>query len=192
MTIIIGFRDEMGTTIGTDSLYTWEDGFVKPQGHKFISLPSEYIDKVLVAASGQEKFSQVFERVVRDTPKLLSFSDRYGVMKLASKLFAEVGKLGVGDAENNNLPEHDLGFVLASVNSKNLWTIDTDYSVGEHEHYVCMGSGYAIAESAILALTLPEVSSLSTNDLVLGALVVTCTLHPYCGGLANIRRVEDA
>jgi len=111
-------------------------------------------------------------------------------MKLASKLFLEAGKLGIGDAENNTLPEHDLGFVLASTNSKKLWTIDSDYSVGEHEHYVCMGSGYSLAESAILALTLPEVSKLSTNDLVLGALVVTCTLHPYCGGLANIRRVK--
>jgi len=69
MTIIIGFTDDTGTTIGTDSLYTWEDGFVKPQGHKFISLPSEYMDKVLVAASGQQKFSQAFERADRDTPK---------------------------------------------------------------------------------------------------------------------------
>ena len=62
MTIIVGMIDETGATIGTDSLYTWEEGFAKPQGHKFIQLPSEYEDRIIVASSGQEKFSQIFER----------------------------------------------------------------------------------------------------------------------------------
>ena len=154
MTIIVGMLDEKQVVIGTDSLYTWEEGFVKPHGSKFVPMPKEFDGKVIVASSGQEKFSQIFERIAKEIPKLLNFTDRYSLMKLAEKIRTTAADMGVGDAEDNNLPEHDLGFLIASKNTKKLWTIDSDYSVGEYDNYVCVGSGYIVAESAILALTL--------------------------------------
>ena len=195
MTIIVAMIDETGATIGTDSLYTWEEGFAKSQGHKFIQLPSECEGRVIVASAGQEKFSQIFERMARDAPKLLEFSDRYGLMKLAGKLFAEVGKLGVGDAEDNNLPDHDLGFVIATATSKKIWTIDADYSVGEHDQYLCIGSGYILAESAMKTLTCPDLNihwgdKPNTARMVRLVVDITSSLHPYCGGGTHIRQIK--
>lgn len=185
MTILIGTIDRGVAYIGSDSLWTWDEGFVRESNvSKFIDLHN---DSVLIATSGQDKFTQILERLIEREPELLNFTDRRSLMDLVDALHRDVAKAGVGDSDNNQLPDHDMGFVIASKKTGKIWVIESDYSIGEYDDYVCTGSGAFLGESAMRALRKSGVRGLKSVEL---AISTVNELHPYCGGKIEIRRID--
>jgi ATP-dependent protease HslVU (ClpYQ) peptidase subunit len=192
MTILIGAIHNGKAYIGTDSLWTWDEGFVREHTKgKFIDLQVEPApqNKILIATAGQDKFTQLLEKVLQTYPDLINFTNRRGLIKLVEELHKEAKASGVGDADNNQLPDHDLSFVIATSASSKLWVIESDYGVTSFDDYVCVGSGQVIGEGAMKALSK---SGIFGDGAVQIALEVVCELHPYCGGALEIRELDLA
>jgi ATP-dependent protease HslVU (ClpYQ) peptidase subunit len=188
MTILIGAIHDGKAYVGADTLWTWSDNFVRSHStSKFITLPVQGRHQVLIATAGQDKFTQILERVLLSKPELLNFADRKGLVKLVDELHKEVKQAGVGDSENNQLPDHDLGFIMVSSASDKIWVIESDYGILEFEDYVCAGSGAYLGEAAMKALSK---SGIFGGGAVHLALESVCELHPYCGGNIEIKEVE--
>ena len=187
MTILIGAIANGKAYVGADTLWTWDDNFVR-QHHisKFVEPPSEGRYNVLIATAGQDKFTQILEKVLSDNPTLINIHNRASVVALVDTLHLAIKAAGIGDADNNQLPEHDLGFLIASSGSDSLWVIESDYSIMEFKDYVCSGSGAYLGEAAMRAMTKAGVVG---GDAVLIALETVCDLHPYCGGDVDIREI---
>ena len=185
MTILIGAIHNGYAYVGADSLWTWDDQFVRESKvSKFIQLDD---DKVLIATSGQDKFTQIFERVIETDPELLNFNDRRSLRDLVDALHKEVHKAGVGDSDNNQLPDHDLGFLLVSKLTNKIWVIESDYSIGEFDDFVCAGSGAFLGEGAMRALAKVGIFG---KDAVKLAIETVNELHPYCGGKIEIKKIK--
>lgn len=178
MTVLVGAVSEGVIHIGTDKLVTWSEDYCRPQaGGKFI-----YQDEDLVIAdSGTVRISQTFENLVTDPSNkhLLNIEDIKSVEKLANILYDELKDLGVGVANNNEMPSHEFGFLLASGQTGKLYTINNDYAVEEWDSYVSMGSGSVIAEAAMFALLKAGVIERKAVQI---ALETACARHPFCGG----------
>lgn len=188
MTIGIGAITKNSITVGTDSLWAYSDDFVRElKTSKFIEVPAKYKNKLLIATSGQDKFTQIFEKLLKNEEHLLDFKDRSGFIELVDALQAEVTKYGIGDAEANSLPDHDLGFLVASVNTKSLWTVESDYGINEFDDYACIGSGTFLGESAMHALNLAGITGKKAIEI---AIRTTSSLHPMCGGRAEVREIS--
>lgn len=188
MTILIGAIHNGKAYLGADTLWTWDENFVREHHtSKFVDLPADSAHKVLIATSGQDKFTQILEQVLIEKPQLISFTNRRGVLQLVAELQKEIRRAGIGDAEHNQLPEHDLGFIIASSASDSIWVVESDYGVTEFKDYVCAGSGGQLGEAAMKALTKAEVFGATA---VQRALETVCELHPYCGGKVEIREIE--
>jgi len=190
MTILIGAIHKGKAYIGADSLWTWDDNFVREHNtSKFIELDPELTtrNKILIATAGQDKFTQLLEKVLQIQPNLINFSDRRGLIKLVEELHKEAKASGVGDSDNNQLPDHDMQFLLATSASNNLWVIESDYGVTSFDDYVCLGSGQIIGEGAMRALSK---SGILGEGAVQIALQSVCDLSPYCGGELDIREIE--
>ena len=188
MTILIGAIHNGKAYIGADTLWTWDDSFVRKHTTKFvdIDITPAPANEVIIATAGQDKFTQLLEKVLRDHPNLINFNDRRGVVKLVDEIQKEARNSGVGDAENNQLPDHDLGFLIATSASEKLWVIESDYGVIGFDDHVCVGSGAHLGESAMLSLAK---SGIFGDGAVHIALETVCELHPYCGGDIEIREV---
>ncbi len=188
MTIIIGAIHNGKAYIGADTLWTWDENFVREHTtSKFIEMPVESRYRVLIATAGQDKFTQILERVLLNNPQLINFSDRKGVIKLIDELHKEVKNAGIGDADNNQLPDHDLGFIIVSSASDKIWVVESDYGILEFEDHVCVGSGAYLGEAAMRAMAK---SGIFGDGAVQIALETVCDLHPYCGGTLEIKEVE--
>jgi ATP-dependent protease HslVU (ClpYQ) peptidase subunit len=188
MTILIGAIHDGKAYIGADTLWTWSDNFVRSHStSKFIALPVEGNNNILIATAGQDKFTQILERVLLNRPELLDFADRKGIIKLIDELHKEVKQAGVGDSENNQLPDHDLGFVMVSSASDKIWVVESDYGILEFNDYVCAGSGAYLGEAAMKALSK---SGIFGGGAVQLALETVCELHPYCGGDTEIKEID--
>tara|TARA_B100000614_G_C14329217_1_gene403935 strand:- start:75 stop:674 length:600 start_codon:yes stop_codon:yes gene_type:complete len=187
MTILIGAIANGKAFVGADTLWTWDDNFVR-QHHisKFVEPPVEGRYEVLIATAGQDKFTQILEKVLLEHPTLINIHDRASVVALVDTLHSAVKAAGIGDADNNQLPEHDLGFLIASSGSDSLWVIESDYSIMEFKDYVCSGSGGYLGESAMRAMSKAGIFG---DGAVQIALETVCDLHPYCGGDIDIREV---
>lgn len=185
MTIIIGTLSNNKVYIGADTLYTWERSFVREcKTSKFLDTG---IPDLLVAGSGQDKFSQVFTKVIQSHPELAQFKNRDQLEELVSKLYDKVEELGVGDAEHNELPEHDMSFMLANKATKRIWVLESDYSIFEFDDHACIGSGYAMGEAAMKVLS--KVNVVGEEALKL-AIATVNQIHPYCGGAVEIREIS--
>ena len=190
MTILIGAIHNGKAYIGADSLWTWDDNFVREHTtSKFIDLRVEPAprNKILIATAGQDKFTQLLEKVLQTHPNLINFADRRGLIKLVEELHKEAKISGVGDADNNQLPDHDLTFLIATSASNKLWVVESDYGVTSFDDYVCVGSGQFLGEGAMMALSK---SGIFGDGAVHIALESVCELHPYCGGAIEIREIE--
>lgn len=188
MTIGIGAITKKSIIIGTDSLWTFNEEFVREhKTSKFLEIPPKYKSKVVIASSGQDRFTQIFERMLRDSPDLLDIKDKFSVADLVNSLQAEITKNGIGEAGTNELPEHNLGFLLASANTGTLWAIESDYGVIEFDDYVGIGSGAYLGESAMLALSKAKITG---RDAIKLALETVIELHPYCGGRIEIKEIS--
>lgn len=185
MTIIIGAIHQGHIYVGTDSLWTWDEHFVRV--HKTSKFAEFSDDNVLVATSGHDKFTLILEKAIRAEPELLEFKDKKGVLQLVDAVHELAQKHGVGEPETNSLPNHDLGFLLASTNSNRLWAVESDYGVTEFEDYVCMGSGAFLGESAMRALSKQGIHG---EAAVRTAIESVNELHPYCGGPIEIRTLK--
>lgn len=188
MTICIASITKNSLTVGTDSLWSWGEDFVRDhKTSKFVELPDKYKSKLLIATAGQDKFTQIFEKLLRFEESLLDFKNRTGLIDLVEALQAEIVKHGIGEPEANALPEHDLEFLIASANTKSLWTIGSDYAINEFDDFICIGSGTFLGESAMHALNLVNVVG---KRAVETALRTTMALHPMCGGREEIREIS--
>lgn len=187
MTIAIGTITLTSIIVGTDSLIMWDDNFVRDhKTSKFLELPAKFKNKLLIATAGQDKFTQIFEKLVRSEDHFLDFKDRIGVVELIDALQAEIIKHGIGDAEANQLPEHDLAFLIASANTRSLWIVDSDYGISEFEDFVSIGAGMFLGESAMLALSKVNITGKKAIEI---AVDVVKSLHPMCGGRTDIREI---
>jgi len=185
MTILIGAIHENKIYIGADSLWTWSDEFVREsKTSKFINIS---IHGILIATSGQDKFTQILEKLLIVQPRLLDFKDRSGLIRLIDEFQKLVVKHGIGEAENNELPEHELGFMIATNKAKKIWIVECDYGISEFDDYVCTGSGAYLGESSMKTLSKLKING---KDAVQTAIETVCDLHPYCGGKIEIRNIE--
>ena len=190
MTIAIGTISTHSIIIGTDSLWSWSEDFVRDhKTSKFIEAPNKLKSKVLVASAGQDRFTQIFERLIRKSPELLGFENREGALVLIEALQEEVGKHGIGDPDTNQLPEHNLSFLIGSAITKSLWTIEADYGINEFDDFVCIGSGTFIGESAMHVLAKHQIAG---RVAVKSSLETAMALHPFCGGRTEIREITIA
>jgi len=190
MTILVGAIHQGRAYIGTDSLWTWDDGLVREHiTGKFIELDPniECRYEILIATAGQDKFTQLLEKVLEAHPELINFTNRRGLIKLVDELQREAKASGVGDSDNNQLPDHDLGFIIASSATNSIWVIESDYGVTEFKDYVCVGIGQVIGEAAMKALSK---SGIFGGGAVQIAIETAGDLHPYCGGSIDIRDIE--
>lgn len=190
MTIIIGAIHEGYAYIGTDSLWSFDKDFVRPcKTSKFIPVPD---DKFLMAQAGQDKFTQIFIRAMKnamkDKPKLLEIKNITSIYSLVDLLKREVmATTGVGEAENNELPEHDMGLIVAAKGCSKIWSIGGDYSVMEFDDYVSEGAGSLLAEAAMNALARKGVYGREAVEI---ALKTACELHPYCNEPLEIKTID--
>jgi ATP-dependent protease HslVU (ClpYQ) peptidase subunit len=185
MTILAGTIENGTIYIGADSLWTWDDDFVRESKvSKFIELPR---DDILIATAGQDKFTQILEGLIEENNDLATIESRKDVRELASLVFKEVKKFGIGEADNDQLPSHELGFLVASKYVNKIWTIDSDYSVQEFDDYVCIGSGGTIGEAVMRALVKVKIFG---KEAIYTAIETASELHPYCGGRIDIRELK--
>jgi len=188
MTIAIGTVTSKSIIVGTDTLWGWNEEFVRDhKTSKFLEVPADYKNKLLISTSGQDKFTQIFEKLIRSDGHLLDFKDRFGLIELVDALQAEVSKHGIGDPENDTLPDHDFGFLIASINTKSLWVLDGDYSINEFDDFVCIGSGTFLGESAMHALSKVGITGKQAVEV---AIDTCCQLHPFCGGRIEVREIN--
>jgi len=167
------------------SLWSWHDPPVRESKvRKFVVLPR---NDILIATAGQDKFTQILEDILESNPDLATIECRKDIRELATLIFKEVKKFGMGEADNDQLPSHELGFLIASKYTNNIWTIDSDYSVQEFDDYVCIGSGDALGEAAMRALSRVGVFG---KEAVYTAIETVSELHPYCGGRIEIRELK--
>lgn len=202
MTVLVGAIHNGYAYIGADSLWSWDENFVRAsKTSKFLNLnpikavseegletiTRDFSKEVLIASSGQDRFTQILEKVVTENPDLACFATKSDLMELAEMFHKAVSKLGIGDSDNNQLPDHDMGFLLASKYSDRIWTLESDYSIGEYDDYVSGGSGSFLAESAMRAL---HKQNIVGEEAVLTAIETVNELHPYCGGKIEIRKIK--
>ena len=184
MTILIGAIHDNVAYVGADSLWTFSSDFIRDHTTKFLEVPT---DDVIIVASGEDKFSQILEKIILRDPKILNFNDRFGLMELADTLRKEVDTYQVGDADNNQLPDHNLGFLLVSKKLRKILIIESDYSISLFDDYVCAGSGCYLGEAAMKSLSKKGVYG---YDAVVTAIETVNELHPYCGGKIEIREIR--
>ena len=188
MTILIGAIVDGYAYLGADSLITWDDNFVRDsKGSKFLDLPT---NDVLIATSGQDRFTQILENIIEteeDPQKLLEIKNRGDVKNLARLLYKEVDKLGVGEAENNELPSHEFGFLIISKYADRIWALDSDYSVQEFDDYICAGAAAFLGESSMRTLGKCRIFG---KEAIYTAIETVSELHPYCGGRIEIRELK--
>jgi len=187
MTIIIGAIHEGIAYIGCDSLYTWNNDFVRTsKTSKFIPMSNDA--GFLVAGAGQDKYTQIFIRAMRRHPEILAITNLNSMYMIADVLQNEVMKnSGVGEADNNELPEHDVALMFVSKLSSSIFVMESDYSVMEYDDYVCTGSGFMQGEAAMAALYAAGIKGREAVEL---ALNITCELHPNCGKPIEIRELK--
>lgn len=189
MTIGIGTITKKSLIVGTDSLWSFGEDFVKDiKTSKFVKIPNKYKDQILIASSGQDKFTQILEKLFRTNSELLDFTDKSGIAEIAEILQIEVSKLGIGSPDTDQLPDHELEFLIASKTSKSVFIISGDYSImefGESE-FACIGSGSLIGESAMLALSKAKVIGKEALKI---SLETAMECHPMCGGRIEIREI---
>jgi len=202
MTVLIGAVYNSYIYMGADSLWSWDENFVREsKTSKFLNLSPvivtdrdglkvttrDFSKEVLIAGAGQDKFTQILEKVLMDDPDLACFSCKADLVNLADALQKAVNKSGIGDSDNNQLPDHDMSFLLASRYSDRIWTLESDYSINEFDNYVSAGSGSFLAESAMRAL---EKRDTHGQEAVKIAIETANELHPYCGGKIEIRKIK--
>jgi len=184
MTIAIGLRHDKKIYVGADSLWSYDDSFVKHGiGSKFLALP----DGQLAVAAGQVRFSQLFTRFIRDNKNLASFSCLEDVQEIADKFLTRVLDAGIGEAGPNELPDHDFEILLVTSACPSLFVISGDYSVEELKKYACIGSGGSYAEAALEALSKVNITGRKALET---ALDTACQLHPFCGGKPEIKSID--
>ena len=185
MTILVGAIHGGHIYMGTDSLVTWSDNFTRD------SRRSKFLDvgcnNLILASAGQERYSQLLTKILKSDPMLASISNRYDIEEIMDSLFKATRDFGVGEAENNQLPEHDFELMLATSHIGTIWTIDSDYSISEFDDYVCMGSGAGLGESSMKAL---YKSGIRGEEAIITTIETVNELHPYCGGSVFIKALE--
>lgn len=185
MTIGIGVIDYnlQKIFVAADTLITYGSDLKRHAGSKFL-----VTDKpALIVGAGSIRLSQIFNLLIRDQPDLLLFKNELDVVVLADALYERVAAAGVGDADNNDTPNHEFELLLANQLSNKLYIIEGDYSVEEFSDYACIGSGFIQGQAALNALY--GVSYKGKEALSL-AMKTVMDLHPHCGGQVEIREIS--
>lgn len=189
MTIIIGAIHDGEVFIGADSLWSWSNNFVREmKTDKFLAIENT---DVMIAGSGEERLSQVFTEMLNEKSNryLLEIETKEDVIALAKELHSEVGESGVGPPKDNEMPDHNMGFLLARKGYSKLWLLDSDYTVTEFDDYVCIGAGGELGECAMKALSKCDIHG---KQAVLKAIESVNDCHPYCGGRIDLRTLEGS
>jgi len=184
MTICIGAVTANSIIMGCDSLWTWGEDFVREHNSKFVEIPEKYREQILVASAGQDKFTQIFRKLIKKSPDLLGFMCIDGALELVENFQGEVASNGVGDPETNELPEHNMGFLVGSILTRSLWVIESDYNICEFKDYVCAGAGAFLGESSMLSLKKVNITG---EEAIRIAIESVSQLHPHCGGKIDIK-----
>lgn len=188
MTIAVGTITKNSIVVGTDSKWTWAEDFVREHTtSKFVEIPKADHGSILIASAGQDRFTQILRKLIKRNPELLKFHEMDGALELVESLRAEVLEFGIGDPENNEFPEHNMEFLIASSFSKSLWIIEPDYNICEFKDHVCIGSGAPLAESSMLAL---KKSNIMGEKAVITCIETVGELHPYCGGKIELKEIK--
>ncbi len=189
MTIIAGVVDKDCVYLGTDSLISFgsDYGRCNYSTGKFLDLPT---DDLVIASAGAVSYGQIFEEILRqdESTHLLTVEEKYDVQKLARLLYERVRELGVGDSENNKLPDHEGCFLVVSKDANKIWAMDGDYAITEWDTYIALGSGSTVCESVIWAAL--ECDQKPLDALILG-LKASIEFTPNCGGKIHIKQVSQ-
>lgn len=187
MTIGIGVVDPLHNKIyvAADTQVTYGSELKRHAGSKFL----ETNPQCLIVGSGSIRLSQIFNLLVRDQPELLEFKSELDVVALADAFYEKVSAAGVGDAENNDTPNHEFEILIANNINKKLYIIEGDYSVEEFSNFACIGSGFIQGQSALQTLAHLNIHG---KEALNHAMKTVMTLHPSCGGDIEVRELTIA
>lgn len=168
--------------IAADTLVTYGGELKRHAGSKFLETSAP----CLIVGAGSIRLSQIFNLLVRDQPELLQFKTELDVVALADAFYEKVAAAGVGEAENNDTPNHEFEILLANNLTKKLFVIEGDYSVEEFTNYACVGSGFIQGQAALQ--TLADIGIKGKKALE-HAMNTVMFLHPHCGGSVEVREL---
>jgi len=185
MTIGIGVVDIQSDKIyiAADTLITYGSELKRHAGSKFLETNS----KCLVVGAGSIRLSQLFNLLIRDQPELLNFKSELDVVVLADAFYEKVATAGVGEAENNDTPNHEFEILIANNLAKKLYIIEGDYSVEQFDKHACIGSGFIQGQSALHTLSNLGIHG---KEALVHAMKTVMALHPHCGGEVEIREIS--
>lgn len=184
MTIGMGIIDFDANKIliAADTLVTYGGELKRHAGSKFL----ETAHSCLIVGAGSIRLSQLFNVLVRDQPELLQFKTELDVVALADAFYEKVSAAGVGDAENNDTPNHEFEILITNVLSKKLYIIEGDYSVEEFHNFACIGSGFIQGQAALQTLTNVGIHGRKALDQAMKTVI---SMHPACGGEIEVREL---
>ena len=185
MTIGMGVVDKNSNKIyiAADTLVSYGSELKRHAGSKFL----ETDQPCLVVGAGSIRLSQIFNLLIRDQPDLLKFKNELDVVALAEAFYEKISSAGVGDAENNDTPNHEFEILITNKLSQKLFIIEGDYSVEEFSNYACIGSGFIQGQSALQTLSNVGIHG---KEALSQAMKTVLMLHPSCGGETEIRELR--
>jgi ATP-dependent protease HslVU (ClpYQ) peptidase subunit len=185
MTIGMGLIDfdANKVLIAADTLVTYGSELKRHAGSKFLETSAP----CLIVGAGSIRLSQLFNLLVREQPELLQFKTELDVVALADAFYEKVSAAGVGDAENNDTPNHEFEILIANNLSAKLFIIEGDYSVEEFTNFACIGSGFIQGQAALQTLTNVGIHGRNALDQ---AMKTVMAMHPHCGGEAEVRELS--
>jgi len=184
MTIAIGVVDPLHGKIyvAADTLVTYGSELKRHAGSKFL----ETDGTCLVVGAGSVRLSQIFNLLIRDQPELLQFKTELDVVAIADAFYEKISASGIGDAENNDTPNHEFEFIIANNLTKKVYVIEGDYSVEEFNNFACVGSGFIHGQAALQTLANLGIHG---KEALNHAMKTVFALHPHCGGEVEIREL---
>jgi ATP-dependent protease HslVU (ClpYQ) peptidase subunit len=184
MTIGIGVIDRSQNKIyvAADTLISYGSELKRPAGSKFLITENN----ILVVGAGSVRTTQIFNMLIKEQPALLHITSELEAVALADIFYEKMSDLGVGEADNNETPNHEFEFLIANQLSQKLFIIEGDYSVEEFSDYACIGSGFVQAQAALKTLYDMGITGRKALD---GAMRTVLALHPHCGGDVEVREL---
>jgi len=184
MTIGMGIID-LGANkvyVAADTLITYGSELKRHAGSKFLETPHP----CLIVGAGSIRLSQIFNVLIREQPELLQFKSELDVVAIADAFYEKISSAGVGEAENNDTPNHEFEILIVNNQSKKIYVIEGDYSVEEFTNYACIGSGFIQGQAALQTLINVGIHG---KEAINQAMKTVLRLHPSCGGEVEVREL---
>lgn len=185
MTIGIGVIDRATRKIyvAADTLLSYGSDFKRAAGSKFLLTNQSH----LIVGAGSVRITQIFNTLIRAQPELLNIKNEIDAIALADQFFEKMSDSGVGESDNNEIPNHEFNFLIASSTSDKLYTLEGDYSVEEYSDFASIGSGFIQAQAALTALYSVGITGRTALDKAMQTVIA---LHPHCGGEIEVRELS--